>query len=50
VVRDPDNASVGYVLVDTAGRRIITYGVRTSTELIADARDFRLTGNLRPRE
>lgn len=42
VIRNPDSASIGYVLADTAGRRVLLYGVHTSDRLIALARAFLL--------
>jgi hypothetical protein len=49
VIRNADSADVGYVFADSLGRRVVLYGVRGYTDLIAYAHEFRRTGTIRPR-
>ena len=45
-VRHPDSAAVGYLYADTSGHRAVVYGVRTTGDLLDDARRFARTGRL----
>lgn len=48
-IRAPDSAEVGYLLADERRRTAILYGVRTTDELIEDAKAFAQTGTVEPR-
>ena len=48
-VRDPDSASIGFVLTDPLGRRAVIYGVRTYPDLVSYAQEFKRSGVLTPR-
>lgn len=47
--RPADSADVGYVFADTLLRRTVIYGVRTYTDLVEYAHEFRRTGKVSPR-
>lgn len=49
VVRMRDSSDVGYLFADTAGLRVLVYGVRTNSDLIAYARAFARSGRIAPR-
>jgi hypothetical protein len=48
-VRSSDSAEVGYVFVDTTRNSAPLYGVRGYVDLIEYAREFKTTGQVRPR-
>lgn len=48
-VRSPDSSDVGYVMSDSLRNMAVIYGVRTYVDLIEYSREFKRTGQVRPR-
>jgi len=48
-VRPPDSGDVGYVLTDSLRNMAVIYGVRTWVDLIESSKEFKRTGQVRPR-